>query len=74
MLGAYADDRLSRRQAIDALDLRDSAELLVAPLGNAGLDAAAIGSPQAGKDLQGSFSKIGQPGERRTFLPITMTN
>ncbi|PDT81813.1 hypothetical protein [Sinorhizobium sp. BJ1] len=36
VLGAYADGRLSQRQAIDALDLRDSAELLVA-LGDAGL-------------------------------------
>lgn len=36
MLGAYADGRLSPRQAIDALDLRDFAELLVA-LGDTGL-------------------------------------
>lgn len=30
VLGAYDDGRLTQRQAIDALDLRDSAELLVA--------------------------------------------
>ncbi|WP_331373354.1 hypothetical protein [Sinorhizobium chiapasense] len=36
VLGAYADGRLSEQQAIDALDPRDSAELLVA-LGDAGL-------------------------------------